>query len=63
MIDSAIAERERIVAHIREGAARLLSTAMLNPNQYDIRIIEQAVTVMEETASAIECGDHWRAFE
>lgn len=63
MIDSAISERERIVAHIREGAARLLATAMMEPQRFDMRTAEQAATVMEETAAAIEGGDHWRAFE
>ena len=54
-------ERNRIVAHIREAASRVLLTAM-NHNQYDLEIAERAATVMEETANAIEAGDHWRPF-
>ena len=62
-MSDALTERERIVAHIREGAARLLATAMMEPQRFDMRTVEQATTVMEETASAIEGGDHWRTFE
>ena len=62
-MSDALTERERIVAHIREGAARLLATAMMEPQRFDMRTAEQAATVMEETAAAIEGGDHWRAFE
>ena len=40
---------------------RALLTAM-NHNQYDLEIAERAATVMEETANAIEAGDHWRPF-
>ena len=54
-------ERNRIVAHIREAASRVLLTAMQR-NQYDLEIAERAATVMEETANAIEAGDHWRPF-
>lgn len=62
-MSDALTERERIVSHIREGAARLLATAMMEPQRFDMRTAEQAATVMEETAAAIEGGDHWRAFE
>ena len=54
-------ERGRIVEHIREAASRVLLTAMQH-NQYDLEIAERAATVMEETANAIEAGDHWRPF-
>lgn len=58
---TAAEERARIVAHIREGATRLLVEAMMQ-DQYSLEKAEVAATVMEEIASVIEEGDHWRAF-
>lgn len=55
-------ERERIVAHVREAAARMLWASIKDPVQYDLCIVERAVTVMEEVADLIEVGDHWREF-
>lgn len=61
LFEGRLEERNRIVAHIREAASRVLLTAMQH-NQYDLEIAERAATVMEETANAIEAGDHWRPF-
>jgi len=56
-------ERARIVAHVREAAARLLWEGIKDPEQYELCVIDKAVTVMEEVADLIECGDHWRQFD
>lgn len=56
-------ERDRIVAHIRQGAAQILSVAIYQPDRYDLKTAEIAATAMEETAIAIETGDHWRVFD
>lgn len=56
-------ERARIVAHVREAAARMLWASIKDPVQYDLCIVDRAVTVMEEVADMIEVGDHWRKFD
>jgi len=59
----AIAERARIAAHIREAAGRIMGEVMRAPGLYDIKTAEIAATAMEETAAAIETGDHWKDFD
>ena len=54
-------ERDRIVSHIRQAAAQILSVAIYQPDRYDLKTAEIAATAMEETAIAIETGDHWKA--
>ena len=56
------AERARIAAHIREAAERIMGEVMRAPSLYDLKTAEIAATAMEETAAAIETGDHWRDF-
>ena len=56
------AERRQIVSHIREAASRILYAAIYEPGLYDLKTAEIAATAMEETAIAIETGDHWRLF-
>ena len=56
------AERARIAAHIREAAGRIMGEVMRAPGLYDLKTAEIAATAMEETAAAIETGDHWRDF-
>lgn len=56
------AERARIAAHIREAAGRIMGEVMRAPDVYDLKTAEIAATAMEETATAIETGDHWRGF-
>lgn len=58
----AIDERARIAAHIREAAGRIVGEVMRAPGLYDLKTAEIAATAMEETAAAIETGDHWRDF-
>jgi len=60
---NAHAERRQIVRHVREAAARILSAAIYEPGRYDLKTAEIAATAMEETATAIETGDHWRMFD
>ena len=48
------------MAHIREAASRILS-AGVNGN-VDLMRADLAAAVMEETAFAIEAGDHWKEF-
>lgn len=62
MTTAAAQERDRIVAHLREAARRVLIEAMSH-DQYDLGIAERAATVMEECADCIEQGDHWRTFD
>lgn len=56
------AERARVVAHIREAAGRIVGEVMRAPGLYDLKTAEIAATAMEETAAAIETGDHWKDF-
>lgn len=60
--EAAITERARVVAHIREAAGRIIGEVMRAPDVYDLKTAEIAATAMEETAAAIETGDHWRDF-
>ena len=59
---TAEAERRQIVRHIREAAGRIMGEVMREPGRYDLKTAEIAATAMEETATAIETGDHWRDF-
>lgn len=59
---NAHAERRQIVRHIREAAGRIMGEVMRAPGIYGIKTAEIAATAMEETAAAIETGDHWRDF-
>ena len=48
------------MAHVRLAAARILSSGI--HGKVDLMRAELAASVMEETAAAIEDGDHWREF-
>jgi len=46
------------VAHIRHAASRVLTSGI--HGKVDLMRAELAAAVMEETAFAIEAGDHWK---
>jgi len=48
------------VAHIRDAATLVLGSAMRQGGA--LGRAELAASVLEETASAIEEGDHWKEF-
>jgi len=57
---TATIERDRIVGHVRKAAAEILSAAIYRPDLFNLKTAEIAATAMEETATAIETGDHWK---
>lgn len=48
------------MSHIRDAASRILSSGI--HGKVDLMRAELAAAVMEETAFAIEEGDHWKEF-
>lgn len=58
MVKEAIVERQRIVAHIKNTATKLLVDAM-ERNQYKLETAEIIASAMEEIAAWIEEGAHW----
>jgi hypothetical protein len=53
-----MAERYRIVEHVRDTAHHILGTAISDPGM-DIERADIICTVLEDVANSIEEGDHW----
>jgi len=53
-----MAERYRIVEHVRDTAHHILGTAISDPGM-DIERADIICTVLEDVATSIEEGDHW----
>lgn len=57
-LDDRMAERYRIVEHVRDTAHHILGTAISDPGM-DIERADILCTVLEDVAASIEEGDHW----
>ena len=57
-LDDRMAERYRIVEHVRDTAHHILGTAISDPGM-DIERADIICTVLEDVAASIEEGDHW----
>lgn len=57
-LDEKLAERYRIVEHVRDTAPHILGTALADPTM-DLERADVICTVLEDVAASIAEGDHW----
>ena len=57
-LDEKLAERIRIVEHVRDTAHHILGIAIADPTM-DLERADVIRTVLEDVANSIEEGGHW----